>query len=309
MLRKKSFLYPFVIAIILFIAARCYYEITDDFRISHITYDLPFHHQWEVAESFDPLLMESIFSQKLHYIGKGAQCYAFGTNDGRYVIKFIKFKHHKVENFEKWKQVPFLDNTIEQRIAKHKRKLNAVFDGYVLAFERDRENTGLIALHLNHTPQFRRSITVMDKLGLERTIQLDEVSFIVQKRADVTQDVVNRAIAEGDWNSVERTFKQLFDLYHAEYRIGLYDRDRSIMKNTGFIGSQPIRIDAGKLTYHASLKDPLVQYREFQEILTRLKTWVDRNKPGYKDRFNQTIDQSLDPYVYSLTIGAITAIQ
>lgn len=308
MMRKKSFLYPFVSAIFVFIAARCYYEITDDFQISHITYQLPYHNEWEVTDAYTPEVIDSILDQKMHYIGKGAQCYAFGTEDEQYVIKFIKFKHHKIEKFDKWKYVPFLNSTIEKRIAKHKRKLNAAFEGYVLAYQQHRDDTGLIALHLNHKPQFKRSVTVTDKVGLERSINLDEVSFIIQKKAVVTKDVINASIAKGDWDEVENTFKQLFDLYQSEYQTGLYDRDRSIMKNTGFIDKQPIRIDAGKLTYNTSLQDPLVQYREFQEILTRLKQWVNRYKPECKDRFYHTIDQSLDPYVYSITIGTVASI-
>jgi len=39
--------------------------------------------------------LAQILNQKFSYIGKGAQCYAFVSDDQLYVLKFFKFKHLK----------------------------------------------------------------------------------------------------------------------------------------------------------------------------------------------------------------------
>jgi len=301
MKKTKFVLYFLIFGIGVFVAARCYYAITDDFRISNITYELPYNPDWSVSPPEDPVLVEDILEQELRYIGKGAQSYVFGTVDGNYVVKFIKFKHHKVEKYDKWKLLPFMQYNIDRRIAKHQRKLNAVFDGYSLAYRKHRDSTGLITLHLNRTNGIGEPIIVIDKVGIKRKIDRNAVAYIVQKRATVTKEIVDSAIANNDWDLVEKTFIQLFDFYVEEFREGLYDRDRSILTNTGFIDRKPVRIDAGKFTESSELKDPQRQYQEFQEILARLQRWVDRNRPYVKQDFHYLIDNRLQPYVLSIT--------
>ena len=86
-----------VVLFCLFGIARLYYRLTDDFRLANITYELPFKPSWKVPsltkEEYSRLAQ--ITNQKFTYIGKGAQCYAFASEDGEYVLKFFKFKHLK----------------------------------------------------------------------------------------------------------------------------------------------------------------------------------------------------------------------
>ena len=88
---------------ITFFSSRVYYRLTDDFRIANMTYELPYNTDWEI----EPLThsekenLHSILSQPFYYIGKGAQSYAFMSEDKKHVIKFFKFKHLRPNWFEK----------------------------------------------------------------------------------------------------------------------------------------------------------------------------------------------------------------
>ena len=82
-----------LLALVIFAGFRLYYRLTDDFRLSNMTYQLPFEAPWKVpaltAEEHQQL--GRILDQKFTYIGKGAQCYAFASADQQYVLKFFKF--------------------------------------------------------------------------------------------------------------------------------------------------------------------------------------------------------------------------
>src|SRR5688572_10653905 len=90
----------FFIGILIILAAfaliRGYYFLTDDFRIGNIIYPMDKREEWIFNESTDEeFKISQILNQEYTYIGKGAQCYAFGSQDGKYVLKFFKFKHLK----------------------------------------------------------------------------------------------------------------------------------------------------------------------------------------------------------------------
>src|ERR1700724_132490 len=93
----KRLFYLCTAFLVLFGLARLYYRLTDDFRLSNMTYSLPFKAPWE-SPSLTPEQhreLAQILNQKFFYIGKGAQCYAFASDDQQYVLKFFKFKHLK----------------------------------------------------------------------------------------------------------------------------------------------------------------------------------------------------------------------
>src|SRR5205085_10468413 len=94
-IRLKKWIYALFAILIIFGLSRLYYRLTDDFRIANITYDLPFTPPWKVPHlTLDEYKnLEKILSQTFSYIGKGAQCYAFKSEDGKFVLKFFKFKH------------------------------------------------------------------------------------------------------------------------------------------------------------------------------------------------------------------------
>lgn len=91
----RIFLWIGIVAVLLFGMGRLYFRLTDDFRLGNITYDMPHHDEWDIPKLSDEerQRLDSILSQKFTYIGKGAQSYAFGSDDGKYVLKFFKFKH------------------------------------------------------------------------------------------------------------------------------------------------------------------------------------------------------------------------
>lgn len=245
-------------------AGALFYEIYDDFRLSNVTWEGPVDPDWDVPPltQTEEAFVQNLLSKPWTYLGKGHQSYAFKSGDGQYVLKFIKFTYLKDSPF----QIP------EE---KKQDRLKRVFQGYKLAYERDRENNGLIALHKRQqggTPQF---VTLRDRWGWTHSIDVTPLYYIIQKKAVPTRDVLNALKAENNFAEIKRRLLQILDLYAVTYSKGLYDNDHNVLYNTGFVDDKPIRIDAGRLRSDMSMQNPAVFHADLQKIVeVRLQKWI-----------------------------------
>ena len=76
---SRKFLWCLLAIVLLAIVARLYFRITDDFRLANMTYELPYHKEWEIPQlnSQEQALLDSVLAQNFYYIGKGAQSLSF----------------------------------------------------------------------------------------------------------------------------------------------------------------------------------------------------------------------------------------
>ncbi len=299
---RRQVLYISIGIAVIFGMFRVYVKLTDDFRVANITYEIPFNPDWEIPhpDPKDQVLIQEILNQEFTFLGKGAQTYAFSSADNKWVIKFFKFKHHK-PNWRIWiiPTFPPFDKIRERKIAKHKRKLDAAFIGYKLAYDENRKDSGILTMHLNRTDHLKKQILVRDKMGFKREIDLDNVVYVIQEKATPTQKIITDLLNEGKISLAKQRIDQLFDLYFQEYDKGIYDRDRCIFKNSGFIGNRPIHFDVGKLSKDEALKDPDTKKEDLKKITQKMKVWLNKHQPKYYAELSQYLDQKVDE-IYSL---------
>ncbi len=270
----------------LFGAARVYYRFTDDFRVANMTYEIAHHSDWEI----DPLTqveeekLNHVLDQTYHYLGKGAQSYVFSSEDGKYVLKFFKFKHLKPSLF--YSLIPHvypLKQFVEKEELRKKRKLNSVFIGYRLSYDLHKDETGLVFIHLNKTNNLNRSVVVKDKIGRSHTIDLDSTVFLVQEKGETLRTVMNNLLNQHQVALAKQRIRQVFDLYLSEYTKGIYDRDHGVMHNVGFVGERPIHLDVGKMIVDDNLKNPNIYKKDLQLIYAKIDLWISMNYPQYYD--------------------------
>lgn len=275
---------------------RIYYRMTDDFRVANITYEQPNNPQWDIPPltTAEQAHLDQILSQKYYYIGKGAQSYAFSSADEKYVLKFFKYKHLKPSFMSEWLPPVYPFNVYKDKQASHKLyKLNGVFTGYRLAYETHKEDSGLVFIHLNTTDNLHEKVTVVDKLGFERTIDLDPIVFIVQEKAKTTRSVITGLLDKGDIVGAKSHFGNIIDLYMSEYKKGIYDRDHGVMHNTGFVGDRPIHLDVGKLTRDESMKRPEVYQKDMARIREKFQAYLEDYFPNYYTEIIKDIDNKI----------------
>lgn len=129
------------------------------FSINKISSKLPYNEMWDtqsLTSDEKEKLRKEILSQPFYYLSSGTQCYAFVSQDGKYVIKF--FKMHKILP-KKWlKDVPFsfFEKYRWESIAKKQNGSLNIFKSFKDAYEQLREESGLIYLHLNKKREIKK---------------------------------------------------------------------------------------------------------------------------------------------------------
>jgi hypothetical protein len=274
-------------ALLVFGLARVYYRVTDDFRISNMTYEIAHNHDWEIPEftSTEHENLKQILDQKYYYLGKGAQSYVFTSEDSQYVIKFFKFKHLKPSIFlNVLPPISPFANYVKKETIRKDRKLKSVFNGYRLAYEIHKYDAGLIFIHLNKTVNLiNKSVTVVDKIGRSHLIDLDENVFLLQRKGETLRTVMTDLLTKNDLTLAKLRIRQIFDLYVTEYKKGAYDHDHGVMHNTGFVGSEPIHLDVGKFSREENMKKATVYKSDLDIIYRKIDLWLKNNFPAVRD--------------------------
>jgi hypothetical protein len=184
------------------------------FRSSHLVWD----------DAGDASAVDNIVGQSFFPLGQGGQARAFISRDGRYVLKFFTEPPHS------W--VP-LTNYHDRKEKKFCRSVT----GYLLAFNRLPEKTGLIFLHFSHSKAPK--VTVWDSLGLPHIVDLSHYPWVLQEWAMPASTFLRIHNTDGSQEAIEQLLASL-------YTAGLQDGDHRLGSNIGFTDRGPIFIDAGK---------------------------------------------------------------
>ncbi|MBI2812054.1 MAG: hypothetical protein HYX67_14655 [Candidatus Melainabacteria bacterium] len=262
----------------------CYYlssfctQQTDGFSVARVHSDLSYNPAWETTppSSLDQEEMERAFAQKFHYLGCGGQCFAFASEDGKYVIKL--FKHRICKPFSLYlfsRLFPPFEKTRQIKLEKAIYKTNRDFTSYKIAYETLREETGLLCVHLNKSHDLKRSVTIVDKLKIAHEIDLDKVEFVLQKKAELAHECFNTWIQSNDIASVKEGVHAMLATIVSRCRKGVFDEDPRIHRNFGFIGKQPVFIDVGRFTSDERRKDPEVYKQDLVQIIKRFRLWLN----------------------------------
>lgn len=293
---KKWLVGLLIAALALFFAARIYYALTDDFRIGNITYDMPFQESWTIPELSpeEAMHLQRILAQDFSYLGKGAQSYVFVSADGRYVIKFFKFKHLRpVWLIDILPSVGFIKTYQERQEARKERKRWGVFRAYKLAYDVDRKESGLEFIQLNATGNPQRTVTLIDKIGLKRFVDLTHIPFILQDKGLTLRTVLDDLLSHGDLVTAKYRIGQILEMYASEYKKGIYDHDHGVMQNTGFVDDRPIHLDVGKLAKDEAMTQNETAKKDATLVSAKIKQWIETHYPSYAQELGHAIDQKI----------------
>ncbi len=209
--------------------------------------------------------------QRFIYKDSGKQCFVFFSEDGKYVLKLFKRAHLLPSALAKVPLVNLLKPFHPQKAKREQHKQWRDFMGYKVAFEHFREDTGLLALHLNPTPAGLPTITIVDKIGVEHALDLNITSFALQRKALSFSEW----LAQSDDETIHAGINAIFELFHKRIACGIRDDDPSPYKNFGFFEGRPIQIDPGQYE-QASSSQP---ERELAAMRKRFIKWLRTTQP------------------------------
>lgn len=280
-----------------------YEEVTGDFRIANITYDLPYQAAWDSSplDVKEQARIDQLLDQPFHFLGKGNQSYAFESQDQKYVLKFFRFKHLKPSWFLEWMPaIPFLAEDQKKKERSKQKRLERVFRSYKIAYALDQDNTGVLFIHLNRSKHLQQTMTVIDKLGFKHSVELDSTIFILQEKGRICKEVLGELLKKRKVSETKQKIRALLDMYVSEYKRGLYDKDYNLMHNTGFLNEKPFRLDAGRLHYCEEMKIPSIYISDLEKIAaTRIDKWLKSYFPAYRQEILRDVEEKIQEIAHA----------
>lgn len=231
------------------------------FSVAKITSDFPYNPRWDVdlPTREEQKQIDQILSQPFYYLGAGSQSYAFESVDGKTVIKFFRMKHQIWHLKDLWTQ-----NRSEER----KQNLFAIYDSHQLAYQKMKDDAGLIYVHLNKTEHLNKKIKLIDRLHRTYVVDLDQVEFVLQKKAELIFSRLGHLLSQGNREGFNEALSSVMHLVERRVRKGIADHDKAVTHNFGFVGNQAIQIDVGRIYLGEKPK-------EYDRILERVDKWCD----------------------------------
>lgn len=220
-------------------------------------------------------LPDAALSQPFFFLGKGKQCFAFESMDGRYVLKFFK-------------------RPSKTRKIKRVSKILASFQ--LGAQEIPTETATILFYTGQETPFFLPTIRALTKRGDLLSINLHDYPFLLQKKALPLKEGIVRINASESPEAVEKAFSAIFSLYESMTKKGLLDTDGAVIRNQniGFIGTGDERIavllDFGKLSKAKKKQVEKLRQKNF-DTLTPLRFWIKKSLPDLKEPLKNSMEQ------------------
>lgn len=262
---------------------------TDGFALYKIFSSLTPRAEWEIPSPAEEEMATilHILDQPFFYLGKGAQCYVFASEDERYVLKFFRHDHT---------ELPFWSLYFpEWKCSKKRAKRMKDFMSFRIAYDTFREESGILFLQLNKNPALQKQIILFDKIGVRHQISIDQVEFVLQKRAELLYPTLEHWIVQGDKAQAAKTLSDLVQLLALRCKKGIHDKDPDLNTNFGVIAGKPIQIDVGRFTYDKRCAKPEVYQPEILRITDNLKQWLDLHAPDLASHLLQEIE-GLSPH-------------
>jgi hypothetical protein len=280
-----------------FLASNFCVKKTDGLTILGISSDRPFQKRWETRQLThdEEQELKDALSQKFTYFGCGGQCFVFFSEDQKYVLKFFKQQLYEMPLWMRFFPLPWpFHRYYAKKKFRREDKLDRDFSSYKIAFEELKDETEVLYVHLNQTQDLKQIITIVDRLGIEHYLHLDDFNFVIQKKAKLIYSTIDQFMSQGNRAECKQIISQTLRLILMRCKKGFSDRDPNIRTNCGFIGKTAIKIDVGKIMRSDEMKMPEIYKKELTRIAEPFKNWIDENHPSLSKHFEEELSKILE---------------
>jgi hypothetical protein len=261
------------------------HKMTGGFAVSKIIADSKpvLYRQRDVPISDEKLLQFAhLLDQPYYFYAKGGQCFIFVGEDGKTIIKFFKNHHIRFWNWLSAISFPFsLDDWRVKLLEKHRHQTqDYLFQSCKIAYEKFKEQTGLIYLQFANEPLMRKKLVIYDKLMIAHTIELGNTDFVIQKKAAPVCKTFKQLIKQNNLELCKCYIDAMLDLITERCRQGIGDRDFNVRTNLGLLEDQIIEIDIGSYHDNLALKEPESMKIELLIQTQKFHKWLEKHHEG-----------------------------
>jgi len=294
--RFKYILYTlFAIALVYPLYRFCHHR-TDGFtprkiRTAFVDESIP--HLSSNPTTYELDVVKKILDQPLKYIGRGGQCYAFATSDGKYVIKLLKYNNNYPKIWFRLFPFPLGFETYRQElISKKTEKLKIEYESYRIALKDLRQETGILYVHLDKGTLPDVHLELFDKINVHHVLFADSFQFYIQKKGVPFYPRLLDFVKSGKLEEAKKALDELSFYLIKRCRKKITDKDAGIWRNFAFYKNHPFQIDIGQF----SIDDSLVSQENYTQNLlsfTRgFRAWLENLNPSLAEHFNQSLTLS-----------------
>ena len=276
--KTAGWIFKIAAAITVFVGLQKLCELnTRGFSLQRILdHDLPSQAAWQTAPLEAKELQEiaTLLDQPYHLLGSGGECFAFVSQDQKFVIKFYKlnlgrfmYLRHGLLKMDHGKDAgtisnhwlaqaalpSFLDIARKRILGMREHRLKRLFKSTMLAYEELKQETALLYVHLNQTEHFKKPLILIDSMGNSHHIDPNTTKFVIQCKAQPLLDRLHHLMQEGQIEAAKKSIDSFLDLIVQRCKKGFADRD-IYMRNFGFVADRAMEIDIGPF-----VKDPQMQ--------------------------------------------------
>lgn len=243
--------------------------------------------------------LDKILSQNFIYVAKGRQAYVFESEDGKYVLKFIRYHLLHPPFWMHLLQFPKLLNDYRKKEIKSKRnQLLNVMESYRLAYKELKEETQVLFVHLSKTQILNKRITLIDRIGRKYQVELDSMGFLLQKKALLLKDVLKQLRKKKDEERIREVYTAYLNVIFPRRSKGIINKDQCWYKNYGMIGGKACEIDMGSFAKEREEFNPELLRLKIHHNILPLRTWIEKNFPILLTDFDTCFDQNLEEFNY-----------
>lgn len=202
---------------------------TEGFRLGKLACDVPFHFS---SNHEIPEVLQHSFT----FFSRGAQTFVFLSEDGRYILKLFR-NDPWVHPWRKFLRDCFFRKS---RMAPEKKIYN-LLNAAKIASEKAPDLTGICYAHLSPTTHLPKTLLIAP-FARRFSVDLNRYSFVIQHRAEPIAEVFRRTLDRAAFRRISLSFIELLKERTARK---IYNSDKKIAHNFGFLGDRAIEWDFG----------------------------------------------------------------
>lgn len=292
----KFFVGVFIAGLLFFTFGRAYNKWVDGFYLKNIFITTPYNPSWEIVYTHEEQQeMQCILDQPFYYFAKGRQCYSFVSEDGKYILKFLKCQRIRLPDVCHVSWFPqFLEEWRQKKEQEKQERMTRLFTSYWLARKELAEMSGVLYVHLNPTACTTKKVKLYNKIGMEYFLDIGQVPFALQRKAEMVFPVFQELVSEGKKEEVQQRIDQLIEIITYRVHKGIADIDSSWItrNNVGFLENRAMYIDIGTFARDAHVNTQEGARRDFQK-LAPLVAWLHQKDPELENYIQKRIEEAI----------------
>lgn len=278
-----------LLGLVILATGRLWYLSKDGFHINRIDHPIA---KADNVDDVEERRIANLMQGPYEYLGRGRQCYVFGSVDGRYVIKIPRFDRYRLPFF--WQAMPKHFDSKKRGILQGRlNRLHFTLESFQIAGTDLREETAVIYLHLQETQNLPKKFVITDRLHRAYTLDLNRTAFILQEKKELMMPGFVKALQADDRETAEKMLLAFLDTIDRRAQKGIFNRDPSFLKNFGWDGSKSIQIDIGSFWRKPDVSGQTAHDDSLIEGSARIREWLSLVDPEMLERYNRHLDEKL----------------